>query len=109
MPQTSARFCSTCGTSVPAGQRFCSNCGAAVASDANGLPPPPPPDSLVQTPQQALNTTYPSRSSSYYSSPTQQNALPLPDYARVQKRSTLRRFITFVSFLLFIALLVGGI
>jgi len=77
-------------------------------SSEQNLPPPPPPDSLVQPPQQAPYSPYPSQSSSYYSSPTQQTTPPLPDYARVQKRSPLRRFITLVSILLILALLVGG-
>ena len=127
MTQTAPRFCPNCGTPAPAGQSFCSNCGTAVGSDTNNptvstggdqtyqassniqdLPPPPPPDSLMQSPQQAPYTRYPSQTPSYYASPTQQSTPALPDYARVQKRSPLRRLITLVSILLILALLVGG-
>ena len=78
-------------------------------STGQNLPPPPPPESLMQSPQPVpYNPPYQSQSSSYYSSPTQQGTPVVPDYARVQKRSPLRRLMTLVSILLILALLVGG-
>ena len=78
-------------------------------SSGQSLPPPPPPESLMQAPAPVPYTPpYSSQSSSYYSSPTQQGTPVVPDYARVQKRSPLRRLMTLVSILVILALLVGG-
>lgn len=78
-------------------------------STGRNLPPPPPPESLMQPSQQAPYTPpYQAQPSSYYSSTTQQSAPALPDYARVQKRSPLRRLMTLIIVLLILALIVGG-
>ena len=120
------RFCSNCGTAVASDTNSPTLYSATVPAPAApsntqnsnepNLPPPPPPETLLQAPQQVLQqppnipyTPSPTRSSSYYSSPAQQGTPPLPDYARVQKRSPLRRLISFVIFLLILALLIAGI
>ncbi|MEO8970663.1 MAG: zinc ribbon domain-containing protein, partial [Ktedonobacteraceae bacterium] len=114
MSQMPPRFCSQCGTSVPAGQRFCSNCGATMDSDfgkstsassdpnrssfpyiptqlaAENTPmqgevvPPPPP---IQSYTPPSYTNYPPEAAQKYaqSSPAVQ---PVPVYAKPQKDST---------------------
>lgn len=120
MSQMPPRFCSQCGTSVPAGQRFCSNCGATMDVDfgrptsassdpnhspfpdiptqlaAESMPPqgetaPPPPPSQSFTPPSYTN--YPQEAAQNYaqsSPPMQPGPVPVPTYAQPQKDSTKR-------------------
>ncbi|HVB21766.1 MAG TPA: zinc-ribbon domain-containing protein [Ktedonobacteraceae bacterium] len=116
MSQMPPRFCSQCGTSVPAGQRFCSNCGTTMdvdfgkptsaSSDPNRSPfpdiptqlaadsmpkqgeavPPPPPSQSFTPP---AYTNYPTEAAQSYaqSAPAMQPA-PVPTYAKPQKDSS---------------------